>query len=254
MGRVDVWGSRWSVLVSLLGGVTLLIGAGFLGQVVRVVTGHDNLLGLVPLLNPDREFNLPSLVSVALLAACSGLLFVTAREDDGDGGRRRGYWWLLGGGFLVMAIDEWLSLHERLIPLLRTSETPGIFHFAWVMVALPLVVALGALFARFWWRLPDALRWGTALAAGLYLGGALGVEMIGGVYASRFGEASLAYAALVAMEEWCEMAGVVALLATVLAHIDRLHASVGVARTPAPVSLGGRPARALAWRPLRRRH
>lgn len=220
-----MWGPRRGLLGGLVVGVSALIVSGFAGQVSRVLTGHDHVLGLVPFLNPDREFNLPSLVSVVLLAACSGLLFVAAQQDHGDGGRRSPYWWVLGIGFLAMAIDEWMSVHELLVPVLRRPDLPGVFHFAWVMAALPLVLALGAVFAGFWLRLPRGTRFGVALAAAMYLGGAIGIEMAGGAYAAGHGQATLWYAALVAIEEWAEMVGVAILLTTLLGHIDLVRAT-----------------------------
>ena len=47
------------------------------------------------------------------------------------------------------------------------------------------------------------------LAGGLYIGGALGMEMIGGYYTDFYGKNNLTYALITCLEEVLEMTGIV---------------------------------------------
>lgn len=197
------------VLTVLLTVIGMLLALSLLGQASRFGYGHDYVFGLVPLFNVDGEQSVPALFSTLLLFAASGLLAVAgAAQADGNTARR--YWTGLAAGFAVMAVDENVSLHEKLIPVLAKAlgeDRPAVFHFAWVALAVVLLPALAAKYARFWWRLPPATRLGFAASAVMYLGGAVGVEMLGGAYVELYGHTP-AYALLVTLEEGLEMAGV----------------------------------------------
>jgi len=65
-------------------------------------------------------------------------------------------------------------------------------------------------------------------AAATYLGGALGVEMLGGRYASLYGTKTLAYSLLVAVEEGLEMAGSVLFIDALLDYLRRDVAGVAL--------------------------
>ena len=54
----------------------------------------------------------------------------------------------------------------------------------------------------------------------VYVGGALGVELIGGFVADRFGRGAL-YKALVVVEESAEMVGITIFVHALLAHLAR---------------------------------
>jgi hypothetical protein len=210
-------------LVRVLSLAALLLLAGSLGgQAARLRLGHDHLHGLVPLLDADAERNLPSVFSTLLLAGAAWLL-----AGAGLAERRRGASWLpwagLAAGFLVMAADEALSFHERLIRPMRAvlgGGDLGPFHFAWVAPALVLVTVLGLAYLRFLLRLPAGLRRALVSAAAVYLAGAVGMEMVAGPWVEAHGRANLTYALLVAVEEGLEMAGVILLIRTMLLRSD----------------------------------
>lgn len=196
----------------------VLLAAGLAGQVARLRLGHDHLHGLVPLFDADAERNLPAAFSTLLLAGASWLLASVAADE-----RRRGVSWLpwvgLAAGFLVMAVDEALSFHERLIRPMRAllgGGDLGPFHFAWVAPALVLVGLLGLAYLRFLLRRPPWQRRALVAAAAVYLAGALGLEMLAGPWVEAHGRANLTYAMLVTVEEGLEMAGVILLIRTLL--------------------------------------
>lgn len=74
------------------------------------VPGAGALIGLAL----DGEFNVPTLVSVLLLAACAGLLAVLGAVRRAHGGPYLRHWSALAVIFAAIAADEGLRLHERL--------------------------------------------------------------------------------------------------------------------------------------------
>ena len=70
-------------------------------------------------------------------------------------------------------------------------------------------------------HLPPATRRLFVLAAILYIGGAIGIEMIGGQHASLYGEQNLEYAIITALEELLEMLGTVVFIYGLLSYMKR---------------------------------
>jgi len=95
----------------------------------------------------------------------------------------------------------------------------GMFYFSWVIPGAVLVGVVAVLYLRFVWSLARPTRAGFVATAVLFLGGALGMEMIGAWQASSHGMDSLTYALLATCEEFLEMASIVVFIHTLLAHL-----------------------------------
>ncbi len=207
-----------------LGTVTaLLLLASVGGHLIAALTGHERLLGLIWFFDVDSERNLPTAFSTFLLFFAAVLLVIVAlfektRTQRGD----VFYWSVLAVGFLFMAGDEAFSVHERLIEpgrILMGNRDLGVFYYAWVIPYSALVLIIALPFSRFMWRLPVRTRAVFAMAAILFVGGALGVEMIGGRFAEANGRHNLTYQMITTVEEGLEMAGVVVFIWALLVHL-----------------------------------
>lgn len=173
-----------------------------------------------PKVDMDAEANVPTWFAASLhliAAALLGLIgWVPGAREDKDAL----HWKALSLMFLCFSIDEASSLHELLIePLQNGLHLHGLFYFAWVAVGILFVLAVGAAYLRFFLRLPPATRRGVAAAAALFLGGALGMEMLDGLYAEGHGLKSFAYSAMTVVEEVCEMAGLVLFIRVLLEYL-----------------------------------
>ena len=209
----------------------LLVAASLSLQGVKYLAGHPWVYGLVDLMNVDGEQNIPALYSVFLLLATSGLLgfvtFLARKAHSGDASK----WALLGAGFAFMAIDEAWLLHERLINPVRrllggSPEHLGVFHFAWVVPAFGIIAVLGIYFIGFLWRLPATFRIRFLVAGAIYVGGAVGMELLGGAYSEGHGEDNLIYKIFTTVEESMEMAGVIAFIDALLRYLCANHQQV----------------------------
>jgi hypothetical protein len=210
--------------------------AGVVGQMVRYQVGCDGALWtLVKGFDLDREDNFPSWYSSMTLFVSALLLGVIAAWAREQGSRWARHWWWMSAAFVVISMDELLQLHERLIDPVRALlhlESSGVFHNAWVVPALAGVAVGGASYWSFLAGLPAKTRRLLLTAAAMYLAGAVGFEMLGGVYTARFGQEQLGYALLTAAEEVLEMIGIATLIYGLLDYIGANEIGLCVARPP----------------------
>lgn len=167
-------------------------------------------LGLHSLLSLSYEANLPTWHASMLAFVCALLLFVWAPQLARDRLAAR----VLGVGFVVISIDELVGLHELLSEPFQ-FDSP-LLHFGWVVPAGVLVLGLGAGFVPFLRHLPRGTAARFILAGGLYVGGAVGMELPLGAWTAEHGDDGLGYALIDWLEETLEIAGMTVFACTLL--------------------------------------
>lgn len=177
-------------------------------------------------LDVNTEHNIPTFFSVLLLFFTTLLLVVITLLE-----RQKIHWVVLSIGFLMMAFDEAISIHERVGErikpmLLLGRDNLGIFYYAWVVPYLVIISLLALFFFRFWLHLPRQTRFTLAIAASLYLSGAMGGEMIGGYWHENYGTDNLTYSVIYTVEEGLEMAGVITGIRGLLVYIANSYQEV----------------------------
>jgi hypothetical protein len=191
--------------------------------------------GLVALFHLDSEFNVPAIVSVLGLAACGVLLMIVSACLAQRTLPHATRWRWLGVGFLYLALDEGARVHERANTVVNELgiSLPAL-RFGWVLVGIVAVFALIPLYLPAVLRLPKALRRLAILSAVLFVGGALGMEMVGAALYDRGTDDAL-YQTVVLIEETGEMAGIGLFFVTLWSWWGRLapethlaHATFGV--------------------------
>lgn len=204
----------------------LLVVASVAGQLSKYVAGHDQVFGLVPLFNLDGDQNIPTIFAVLQFTMAAFLLLIIAHGAVKTKARHAMEWSILTLIFVLFAIDEAWGLHKTLTnPLsLRTRGVfnelfTAIFYYAWVLVGLAFVVLLGLFFMRFLLALPKTTRNIFILSGGLFVGGAVGMEMISGYYAYEYSTRNLTYSLLANIEETLEMFGLTLFISGLLAYL-----------------------------------
>lgn len=208
--------------------VTVIMLASAFDPVMRFGFGHDYVYGLVPFARGvfyvDNENNFSTwfaswlLFFAALLLAGIGLSRRQARRSYAP------HWLGLAALFAFLSVDEVAGLHDKTQdPLNQLLGATGIWHHTWVVLGVPLVIVVGAMYVGFLRALPPRTRAGFLAAAALYVGGALGFEMISGHYASQMGPidwpGSLLRAVLAHIEELLEMIGLVVFVHVLLGYL-----------------------------------
>jgi len=167
----------------------------------------------------------------------SGLLLIAAVVAGAVGklapreprGLRRG-WFVLATLLAALSLDDTAGLHERFgdvgADLTNGASAGGLLHFTWVVPgflgACLIVLAVVQLTRRLRTHARRQLTFGIAL----FLGGALGLEMISGVVLEAVGD-GLAYALVTGLEELLEMLGVVVILRGMLQLVEVRRTGAG---------------------------
>ncbi len=173
--------------------------------------GADFGYGIVPLFNFDRESNFPTLFNGGLLAFGSLVAFsihAWMRSHGTDDMTRRA-WFGIGAVLAFLAIDELCLVHEALDWFLMARlGTTGAIAWPWVIPYAVIAIGVGVFFLRFFLSLERRYRWTFAAAALLYVGAAIGFEMLEAIQVERHGVDSLGYGLLYTVEETLEMLAV----------------------------------------------
>lgn len=200
-----------------------LVLASLLGQIWVHLAGHE-AGRLVTLFDLSRERNIPTFFTVCLMLVIALLLSVPSVLNARGRGPHASKWRVLALGFLCMAYDEAFQVHELFIEPVRSllgQESLGLLYYAWVLPALALVAVLGLYFLKFLRDLPARSRRTFLLAAGLYLGGGLGIELIGGGYDELHGYDNLTYNLISTAEESLEIVGLLVFIHGLLTYLGR---------------------------------
>lgn len=183
--------------------------------------------GLVRLVDVDEEHNIPTWYQSLTLFFCSVLLAKIATEKKLNNMKYVLHWWGLSIIFLFLSIDEMVCIHERTI----YGGGKGFSHFQWVIPAAFFVLFFALSYLKFLLHLPARTKSLIVLAAVLYVGGALGMELVNGYYFELYGPENIRYSMLTTLEEFLEMLGVVIFVKALLSHICSDMSSGHVSRT-----------------------
>lgn len=195
-----------------------LVLLGFLYECVDYGQRETALADVLKLFDLNEENNVPALYSAALLLVASVLLGRIAVLQRSN--RERLQWVGLAAIFVYLSIDEALEIHEHLKHS-RAFLSPEHFLYqdAWVFFGFAGVAAVGLTYAKFVLKLPQRLRDLFLISAGLYVAGALGMEIVGGYWQFVQGK-DFVHALLATVEEMLEMLGIVLFISALLQALE----------------------------------
>lgn len=205
----------WWLAASIVVLTALNLGAAALVHGFDV----DDRLGILRLVDFNSEANIPTLFQTFLLFGCAGMLFIIGHAKRQDGDRFRGYWLLLALAFLYLGFDEGSEMHELATAPARLLVAPiGVFRLTWVVVAIPIVTMFALGYLRFLKHLAPFYRRAFLACGAVFVGGAVGVEMLGGVYLDHSDSYDGGYALITTTEELLEKSAIAAFFVTLLAY------------------------------------
>lgn len=210
-----------STIIRLLAGIIVFLVLASAGSAyIRAFTGRSSAYGFVPKFDVNRENNIPTYFSSFLLLLSAGLLAIVFMSKRRDRARYVGHWFILMLIFIFLSIDETASLHELLIsPLKHALNLSGVWFHAWVIAGFAFVVIFVISYFRFFLSLPSRTKTYLVMAALFLVGGAVGVEFVGGAYLDVHGEWTLTYGIMTIIEETFEMIGVLFFIVAILDFI-----------------------------------
>jgi len=222
---------KFKVLKSkILRNLFIAIGVLVIGNLISVYylnSARTNVLDLpkvprllVKLLNVNLEANLPTYFSALVLLGDAILLAFIAYGSKAIG-ERFWHWIGLSAIFVFISLDEMIQIHEQLrAPMEALFNTSGLLYFAWFIPYLALVVIIGIAYFKFMMRLPKKILKLFILAGVVFVFGAVGMEMLGGMHAEVHSEDTLTYALMYSFEEFLEMSGAVIFFYALIFYIE----------------------------------
>jgi hypothetical protein len=169
----------------------------------------------------DAEANLPSFFQSQGLLACGFALLVVARQEAASGSAQALRWLILALAFFYLGTDEAAMLHDRMGPVAMQAlgEQPN--HIDWVLPMGILASGFALYMVPFLFGIDRVAAIAFAAAGAVYVGGAVGVEVLGKVLSEHYGYESYPYVLSVALEEGMEMIGAAMFLRALLRYIAR---------------------------------
>ncbi|GAB4578831.1 MAG: hypothetical protein Fur0022_15680 [Anaerolineales bacterium] len=219
---VDVIRISPQKIVTLLAGTAIFIVlASVIMDVIEELTWGQKFFGFRVKFDLDQEANIPTYFATFNLLLAAILFTVIGMLKPKAKGSFARHWQGMGLIFLLLSLDEAAVLHERFIGIFQQYLKPtGFFYFGWVIIAIPLVIFVGLTYLRFFLHLPSKMKVLFVVSAVLYLGGAVGMEMIGGWFAENYGENRPMYNVITTVEEILEMVGILTLIHTLLVYLS----------------------------------
>lgn len=179
--------------------------------------GDIESLSILSYFNLNDELNAPAFFSSFILLYSAIILgkitFLKRREHDY-------YEWAgLSFTFLYLALDEAFSIHEGMKyarKILALDKDNALYNDAWVFIGIAFIIVFLLMYLRFLRNLNKRIRSLFLLSAGIYILGALGLEIIGGYWEFFRGEKDFIHAFIASIEELLEMFGIILFINTLL--------------------------------------
>ncbi|MCP4006365.1 MAG: hypothetical protein GY725_19475 [bacterium] len=185
--------------------ILFLTICGLMAEIADEGLHLSDTYGLQDFFSLSDEGNLPTWFSSLVLFSCGITLALIAMGKRQANARYVAHWWVLCAAFLYISLDEFVTLHEDLNALFRFDAS--FLYFGWVIPAGAIVAAFGLSYLGFLGHLPVRTRTRFIQAGALFVGGALGVELILGYWTDRAGDQNLVYGLIDLVEESMEMMG-----------------------------------------------
>lgn len=215
-------GQLLRMLVVAIAGIQLLsLAANLVGRFWQLEP-FPRFDWFLALLDVDQEDNLPSWFSTALLLGTAGVLWHAGVRYARSRLRYARHWKLLAVIFAFLSLDEAAQIHEAGNAVGDGVSAAAAVPRSWVLVAAPFVIVFALAYLRFLLHLPRRVGWLVAAAGVGFVGGAIGMELLGAlVGVPDDGTTSLGYLLAVAVEESLEMVSVAVFLYAVTLHLER---------------------------------
>jgi hypothetical protein len=212
------------MLVAVILCLTSIVSKAFVlihGEDVPIMVLGQSVGTDIKFLDVNANPNPAAWFSSTLLLLCSGLLAVITSTRKRVGDYYTTHWGALSIIFVLMSLDEAAEIHDLFIePLRSLLNTGGLFYFAWVIPGGAFVAIFVLAYTRFLFYLPIRFRRLFIAAGAVYVLGALGMEMLGGLEIDlHHGKENLPYLAAETVEEFLEMSGVILFLYSLMEYI-----------------------------------
>jgi hypothetical protein len=209
--------------ICLFTAVLVLAAISVTGHGLQYVYGTDRFTEFVRIFNISGERSIPAWFSSIMLFCCALLLLANAEnERRQDRTRYLKHWWVLAAIFLYISLDEGVEIHEVFnLPVQARFGLGGMLTNPWVFPVAGLLTVFLFAYVGFLKYLPRRTRSLFVASGALYVGGALGIEVVSTFVGFHHAESIKLRGALATLEELLEMSGTVLFIYTLQTHAIR---------------------------------
>jgi hypothetical protein len=215
----------WGIVLLALGHI-----AAFIEDYVRHAYSRT-AKNIIKWFDFNLESNVPTWFSVIILTVAALLFFIIYIHKKNNNIKGAHYWLTLGFIFIFISVDESVQVHEEVAKILRPSvsnDVSGLLYWAWVIPYGIFAIAAAIYFMRFVLNLPKQTRLLFFMAGGMYIFGALILELAEGHFYLKYGLDHIYNRILYFIEELCEMSGVTVLIYALLSYMADNTISIAV--------------------------
>jgi hypothetical protein len=189
-------------------------------QMMKIVAWIPSIRSLVYIFDLGAEYNVPTYFSTVIILMAAFLLNTIAAFKKRFGHSYALRWRILAIIFLYLSLDEAITIHEwATIPTQKILGPVWGIPDAWVIPVGILVLIFALSYCRFLLHLPLKSRILFSIAGVLYVGGAIGMERLGGYYANIHGYTNFTFNMIATIEEIFEMVGIILFIYALLDYI-----------------------------------
>lgn len=229
---------KWALYI--FGGVeVVLLILSLIGQYLQMfpdsysIHSHfqENIVHyFILMFDVNSEANITTYYSVSMAIVASFLLFLIASLKNAVKDRYRFYWTILAWFVFYISMDDASVIHEKTSRYLKgLTDLGGWFEYKWVIIGLVVVAVFAVSFFRFWLHLDNKHKVLFLVSAGLFFGGAVGTELVGGRWAYSFGSKNFTYTLLTTFEQGMQYAGLTMLIYSLLSYLGTYYPRFSVA-------------------------
>ncbi len=218
--NIPIYRSSIILTLGIVALVLVLLSIG--GMLVLRPNYPDYIQSIISFFNSASEGNFPTYFSSFLLLFSALLLLIITISERNRNTIYVSRWAILTIVFMSLSLDEMLVLHEKVSLLIRTVTNwsgQGLFRSPWVILGLLTVITFFLIFFRFFIQLDQKTRLNFLIAATLYIGSAIGFEIIENIYDESYGQ-DLIYKMMQNVEEGIEMAAIIVFISGLLDYIS----------------------------------
>ena len=160
---------------------------------------NPKVFDFIELVDFDYEANLPSFYSSLAILFCAILLWLISLQKQTAGLKYRYHWLGLAFIFTFLGLDEAIALHEEVgdfVEELNLFEASGYLYFAWVVPYGILLILFALTYLKFVLSLPKTIMLKFICAGLMFIGGAVGLEVISAREADLHGSETVYYSIL----------------------------------------------------------
>ncbi|MDY7394567.1 hypothetical protein UMM65_04895 [Aureibaculum sp. 2210JD6-5] len=199
--------------------ILIIVTANCVVIIAKINLNYYNKF-IFEMFNLDQESNVPTYFSTLILFFCTFLLALISLIHKKLGNNYL-LWMILSICFLFLSVDEFISIHERIGSFLENKfKFTGVLYYSWVIPYSIFVIILAIVYFKYFLlKLPKKIRFLFIISGGVYITGAVGLEMLGSKAVTIETPSQTLISILYTIEETLEMIGISIFIYTLLIYL-----------------------------------